>query len=132
MIFDKTFLFSDDQAITGTANSTNVVDLGVVRDIGKGVPVPVLIQVTEDFNGADTISAQVQTDDNESFSSATTLATSGNVAIADLVAGYQFPIQYMPTGTERYLRIVYTFTGATAPTQGKVTAGVVAAHQHGH
>jgi len=132
MILDKENLFSDDQAITGTANSTNVIDLGVVRDIGKGVPVPVLIQVTESFNGADTISAQVQTDDNESFSSATTLATSGNVAIADLVAGYQFPIQYMPTGTERYLRIVYTFTGATAPTQGKVTAGVVASHQHGH
>lgn len=132
MIFDKTFLFSDDQAITGTANSTNVVDLGVVRDIGKGVPLPLLIQVTADFNGADTISARVETDDNEAFSSAETLAVSGDIAIADLVAGYQFPIQYMPIHTERYLRIVYTFTGATAPTTGTVTAGVVASHQHSY
>lgn len=132
MILDKENLFSDDQAITGTANSTNVVDLGVVRDIGKGVSIPLLIQVTADFNGADTISASVQTDDNEAFSSATTLAVSGAIPIASLVAGYQFPIQYMPINTERYLRIVYTFTGATAPTAGTVTAGVVASHQHGH
>ncbi|GAA0567485.1 Bbp16 family capsid cement protein [Halomonas salifodinae] len=132
MILDKEFLFSENQAITGTANSTNVVDLGVVRDIGKGVPLPLLIQVTADFNGADTIRAEVQTDDNESFTSAETLAVSGDIPIADLVAGYQFPIQYMPIHTERYLRVVYTFTGATAPTQGTITAGIVAAHQHGH
>ncbi|TDX30761.1 hypothetical protein DFO67_10416 [Modicisalibacter xianhensis] len=132
MIFDSTVLFSDGQAITATANSTNVVDLGVSRDIGKGVPVPLLIQVTEDFNNLVDLTVTVQTDTDEAFGAPTTLATSGAIPLADLVAGYQFPLQYMPTGTERYVRVTYTVSGATAPTQGKVTAGVVAGHQHGY
>lgn len=131
MIFDKENLFGEDQAITGTANSTNVVDLGVARDIGKGVQVPLLVQVTEDFNNLTDLTVTIETDDNESFSSATTLASSGAIALADLVQGYQFPIQYMPLKTERYARVVYTVSG-TAPTTGKITAGIVAAHQHGH
>ncbi len=131
MIFDSTFLFSDGQAITATANSTNVVDLGVVRDIGKGVPVPIVIQVTEDFDELTTLTATIQTDDNEGFSSPSTIATSGAIAAADLVAGYQFPLQYMPLHTQRYLRVVYTVAG-DPPTAGRVTAGVVAGHQHGY
>lgn len=131
MIFDSTFLFSDDQAVTATANSTNIVDLGVSRDIGKGVPIPLLIQVTADFATLTSLTVTVETDDNDSFSSATTLASSGAIAAADLVAGYQFPLQYMPIGTERYLRITYTVAG-TAATAGTVTAGVVASHQHGY
>lgn len=131
MILDKEFLFSENQAITGTANSTNVVDLGVVRDIGKGVPLPLLIQVTEDFNTLTDLTVSIETDDDEAFGSAEVLASSGAIPLDSLVQGYQFPIQYMPIHTQRYLRVVYTVNG-TAPTEGAVTAGIVAAHQHGH
>ncbi|WP_413616414.1 hypothetical protein MRB56_09105 [Halomonas cupida] len=131
MIFDSTFLFSDDQAVTATAASTNIVDLGVVRDIGKGVPVPLLVQVTEDFATLTSLTVTVETDDDPGFGSPKVLATSGAIAAADLVAGYQFPLQYMPIGTERYLAITYT-VGGTDATAGTVTAGVVAGHQHGY
>lgn len=131
MIFDKENLFSEDQAVTATAVSTNVVDLGVDRDIGKGVPVPVVIQVTEDFATLTSLTAEIQTASDEAFSSPEVLATSGAVPAADLVTGKQLALQYMPLGTKRYLRINYTVAGTTA-TAGTVTAGVVAGHQHGH
>ena len=131
MILDKENLFSDDQAITASAASTNVVDLGVSRDIGKGVPVPVLIQVTADFATLTSLTAEIETSDSEDFSSSETLATSGAIPAADLVAGYQFPMQYMPLGTKRYVRVNYTVAGTNA-SAGTVTAGIVAAHQHGH
>ena len=131
MILDKENLFGDDQAITASAASTNVVDFGVSRDIGKGTPVPVLILVTADFATLTSLTAEIETSDTEDFSSSDTLATSGAIAAADLVAGYQFPIQYMPIHTKRYVRVNYT-VGGTNATAGTVTAGVVAGHQHGH
>lgn len=131
MILDETVLLSDDQAITATANSTNTIDLGADRDIGKGVPVPLLVQVTEDFDNLTSLTIAVQTDDNDSFSSATTLATTGAIPLASLVAGYQAPLDFVPRGTERYVRLAYTVTGV-APTAGKVTAGIVLDHQQGH
>ena len=59
MIMDRTLLFSDGQAVTATAASTNVVDLGatgtvygasspVVRDIGNGTDVDLLVTVTQE------------------------------------------------------------------------------------
>lgn len=136
MIFDEQALFSDKQAITADAASTNIIDLGapgtpkhaqaaITQDIGKGRPVPMRIQVTEAFNNLTSLKVQVQVDDNTGFSSAKTVAEV-TVLLADLVAGYVAPIQYVPRGTdERYMRLYYDVTG-TAPTTGKVTAGLVA------
>jgi hypothetical protein len=140
MIFDQQNLFSDGQAITATAASTNYIDLGatgtvpgadsaVVRDIGKGTPIPLRIQITEAFNNLTSLTVALQVDDNTSFSSPTTVE-SEVVALADLTLGAVVnAIKYIPPGVdERYVRLNYTVTG-TAPTAGKVTAGVVAAHQ---
>ena len=126
MIMDSLLLFSDKQAITTTANSTNVIDLGVDRDIKKGEDLELLLAVTTAFAaaGAATLTATVQTDDNEAFSSPTVLATSAAIPVADLVAGAQpFPIS-VPGVTQRYLRLVYTV--ATGPfTAGNMTATIV-------
>lgn len=130
MIFDRQTLLSDAQAITADAASTNVIDLGpiksgMVRDIGKGKPIPLLIQVVETFNNLTSMTFALQTDDNEAFSSAKTVWVSGSIALADLVAGKQIIPEYIPRGTnERYMRLYYDITG-TAPGTGKVTAGVV-------
>ena len=141
MIIDSQALFSDDQAVTATAVSSNIIDLGATgtvpggstalsRDIGKGTPVEILIQwtVAAVSGGASTVTVDLETDDNSSFSSATTLATTGAIAKATLVAGYQMKIYYMPRGAERYIRLNYTVAIANL-TAGAVTAGIVAGVQ---
>lgn len=142
MIFDKENLFSDAQAITATAASTNYIDLGangtvpyassaLVRDIGKGIPLPLRIQVTEAFNTLTSLTVAIEVDDNTAFSSARVVDTQ-TIALAGLTLGAVFEgLKYVPVGVnERYVRLNYTVTGA-APTLGKITAGIVAAHQDG-
>ena len=133
MILDNQTLFSDAQAITADAGSTNTIDLapiasGIVRDIGAGIGIPLAIQVVEAFNNLTSLAVLVQVDDNTSFSSAKTVATTPAIALASLVAGYRFNIDYVPRGTdERYMRLYYDITG-TAPTTGKITAGITMGH----
>lgn len=126
MILSLEELFSDKQAITATAASTNIIDLGVTaRDIGKGNPIPLLVKVNEDFNNLTSLTVSVQTDDDSGFGSATTL-TEQTKALADLTLGDEFNFKVIPTGvTGRYIRVNYTVTG-TAPTTGQVTAGITA------
>lgn len=127
MILDATNLFSDKQAITDTAASTNVIDLGANRgDIGKGSPIPLLVQVTTSFATLTSLTVSVQTDSVENFASPKTL-TEQTIALADLVAGAKFGFNIVPGGTdERYVRLNYTVTGTTA-TAGNITAGVTTA-----
>ena len=134
MIFSKEQIFSDDQALTTSAVSTNIIDLGatgtvygapaaLTRDIGKGELIQVMIQLTADAGGTTpTISATLEVDDNDAFSSAKDAAQS--VTLTSGVAGARLSINYIPQGTdERYMRLSYT-TGGTSPTH-TVTAGIV-------
>jgi len=137
MIFDTKLEFSDDQAITATAVSTNVIDLGAMgtvfgaaaalaRDIGKGRPIPLLIQVTAAFNTLTSLQVTVEVDDNAAFSSAKIIAASRDILLADLVVGMRSELEFIPRGTdERYVRLRYTVTG-TNPTTGAIAAGIVA------
>lgn len=134
MILSAQNLFSDQQAITATAASTNIIDLGapgtpygaaaaLQQDIGKGTPVPILIQIEEAFNNLTSLDIAIQVDDNSGFSSPKTVHTE-TIALAALTVGKKSYLRYLPTGVdERYLRLNYTVTG-TAPTTGKVTAGI--------
>jgi len=129
MIFSKESIFSDQQAITASAASTNVIDTGVNgADLGKGVPMPILIQVTEDFNTLTSLTVDLEVDDNEGMASAK-VVQSASVLLADLVAGKQVPISWIPRGMdERYWRLSYTVVG-TDPTTGKITAGLTMGNQ---
>ncbi|TIN81749.1 Bbp16 family capsid cement protein, partial [Mesorhizobium sp.] len=125
MIFDMQTLLSDAQAITATAASTNTIDLGpiatgIVRDIGKGKPIPLRIQVVEAFNNLTSLTIALQVDDNSGFASPKTV-WSQTVVLADLIAGKVIVPEWVLRGTdERYMRLNYTVTG-TAPTTGKIT-----------
>ena len=135
MIFDRTLLFSNAQAITADAASTDIVDLGatgtayghaaaLVKDLGKGAAIPLLIQVVEAFNTLTSLRVVVQCDDNSGFSSAKDVLEV-TLPLASLTVGRTFPIIAIPPGVnERYMRIYYDVIG-TNPTLGKVTAGVV-------
>lgn len=141
MIMDRSLLFSDRQAITATATSTNLVDLGatgtvygasapMVRDIGPGEAIPLHCGVTESFNNLTSLTISIEVDDNAGFTSATTVFTSPAYTLAQLAAGAKKLLpQSLPVGTnERYVRLRYTVAG-TAPTLGRITAGVTAGNQ---
>ncbi|SVS89264.1 Uncharacterised protein [Klebsiella pneumoniae] len=122
MLLDQQALFSAAQVITATAASTNVIDTGSAKDVGKYGDIPLLIQVVEGFNNLTSLTVTVQTDDNSSFSSAADVL-SMTIPLASLVLGYKSPVITLPMKMERYIRLNYTVTG-TAPTTGKVTAGI--------
>ncbi|WP_345758478.1 Bbp16 family capsid cement protein [Klebsiella quasipneumoniae] len=122
MLLDQQALFSAAQAITATAASTNVIDTGSNKDVGKYGDIPLLIQVVEGFNNLTSLTVTVQTDDNSAFSSVADVL-SMTIPLASLVLGYKSPVITLPMKMERYIRLNYTVTG-TAPTTGKVTAGI--------
>jgi len=136
MIFDRQTLLSDAQAITISAPSTNVIGLGpkvagVVRDIGKGKPIPLLIQVVEAFAaaGAATLTVTLETDDNAGFASPQVVWTSPAIPKAALVPGYVIIPEFIPRGTnEEFLRVNYT-VGTGPMTAGKIVAGVTMGNQ---
>lgn len=133
MIMDMQNLFSNEQAVTVDAISTNVIDLGplsagnLIRDIGAGEPLYLHVLVTTAFTTGD---AGVLTVTLESDSTAN-LATSATVhmtaitivAAATLVAGYWIAKGLtIPSGAyERYLGLRFTTTTGDM-TAGKVTA----------
>tara|TARA_R110000787_G_C13443392_1_gene446706 strand:+ start:28061 stop:28492 length:432 start_codon:yes stop_codon:yes gene_type:complete len=137
MILSAQQIFSDDQAITASADSTNVIDLGVPgtpfgavaplnNDKGKGNKVPILIQVTEAFNTLTSLEIKISTGATTALG---TTVISKVVPLADLVVGYQFPVEVLPNEIdERYLGIEYVVVG-TAPTTGKITAGITMGNQ---
>ena len=140
MIFDATNKYSSNQAITATAVSTNVIDLGatgtvvggtvpLVRDIGTGQDIYLRVQVTETFNNLTSMSCTLQGSVDEAFTAPVTI-DSQTLALASLTAGAIFHGLYeVPPKTNlRYSRLNYIVAG-TAPTTGKITAGFVAAHQ---
>ena len=141
MIFSDQLKFSTDQdlaQIAGTYNSTNVINTGTPgtvfghaaalgRDVGKGIPVNVLVQIVEAFTsgGAATLQFQIETADNEAFSTNNeVIAESRAYALAELVAGKQFEVQYLPNDCRQYLRVNYVIGTATT-TAGKCTSGIV-------
>lgn len=141
MILDKNTLLSDDQAVTSTAISENVIDLGVlgitydgvqlVRKEGTAQKIPVLVQVTEDFATLTSLTITIEASAAAGLTSPDVLF-SQTIAVADLVAGKKISYDVLPNDIEkRYLGIRYTVTGTTA-TAGAITAGIVAAVDHAY
>jgi len=130
------------QAVTATANSTNVVDLSLARDVGEGEDLYVSFSVGTAFTaaGAATLTPTVVVSAADTLTTPTTLGTGGTIAVASLVAGYTFVIRVNPqlfysstTNSSlglRYLGVIYTV--ATGPmTAGTITADVVLDIQDG-
>jgi len=134
MILSQESLFSDAQELSsGSTTSTNIIRL-VKRaqpvlsaapffgDIGKGNPVPLLVQVVEDFSGTGDLTVNIETGSSDALG---TVVASVTIPEADLVAGYRSAIQFLPEGiTEEYLGLTYT-----TDNEGKVTAGIVGGRQ---
>lgn len=142
MIISNQDIFSDGQAITATAASANVIDLGAAgtpygapaaigRDLGSLPMQPIFldIRVTQAFNNLTSLDIALESDDNSGFASAKEIAKR-TYTLAELNAIKQltFP-SALPRGTdEQFLRLKFTVNG-TAPTTGKIFAAVVPGRQ---
>lgn len=119
MILDAETMLSNQQALTGTSliGSTNVIDLGSVRQVGAGRPLFIVLTIDVAPGGTSpTLTVALQTDDNSAFSSPATAITYLNaVAGASYPVSTQFVFQIPVSGLERYARLAYT-QGGTSPT----------------
>lgn len=122
-MLDEQLQFSENQAITATVKSTNIIDLGVGREVAFGTPVPLLVMVKEDFNNLTSLKVAVETSETADFGTTIELASSTVVA-ANLKKGKLIPLSFLPAGNKGFVRLGYTVNG-TAPTAGKVSAYLV-------
>lgn len=100
----------------------------IVHDVGRGRHMEAYAQIVETVTsgGAITIQCALVMADNAALSSnLTVLSETPAIALATLVAGYQFRLGSVPQGiTKQYLGFRYTTATAVA-TAGKVTAGFI-------
>lgn len=134
MLLDADLLFSDAQAVTATAASSNYYDTGPLfaGNTGRNLGVSELyfaisVDVAMTDSGSDsTIAVSLETDDNTSFSSIATVATL--VVIPALTAAGTKYFVRLPIATlvpyERYLQIKYTAANGNLTT-GSFTVALV-------
>lgn len=133
MIQDAQNQFDAAVAITVTRVSTNVIDLGVDRDVGGGLggkDLEIFLGVSTAFTagGAATLVAALQTAIDAAFTSPIILAQTDALPVASLVAGFELARFRVMSPTKRFLRLNYTV--ATGPmTAGAVNAGIVVDRQ---
>lgn len=135
MLIDKENLLSHQQAITVTANSTNVVDLGPnmwAGNSGNDKEIPLFANVDESFAaaGAATLTIIIESSNSETFASGVVQHHQSKAySIAELaVLGRLGHSMAIPPDVKRYIRARYTV--ATGPfTAGKITLGVTASRQ---
>lgn len=141
MILDRTALLSENQPITATGFSTNIIDLGAVgivpkagaagkRDIGKGTEIPLAMRVTQSFNNLTSLIVTLEVATDAAFTTPVEVFRSPTYALADLTTSARHLLpDSIPVGTNlRFLRAKYTVAG-TAPTLGQIYACVSMGNQ---
>jgi len=122
MYMDKQQMFSEDQAVTASAASTNVIDLGSA-DAGRS-SLEVFARVSEAFNNLTSLGVKLQTATDATFTTPVDLPAQETDLLAALTLNKEILKAKMPQGCLRYVRLYFTVTG-TAPTTGKITAGII-------
>jgi len=121
MLVDAQNLFSNVQDITAAARSTNIIDLGINRDIGSGEPLYIVVtcDVAMTDSGSDstlTVSLRgdstttITPDGEQTLGSIPAVSAAGSTFIYRLDPG-SAPLQY------RYIALYYT------PVNGNLTTG---------
>jgi hypothetical protein len=127
MLLDSQALFSDAQAITVTANSSNVVDQGPnAQLIGMvGQPVCVFARCMATFTGGTSLAISVVTADDPALTTnVQTHFSTPPIPVASLTAkALLFGISVPPQKLRRYMGLVYTVVGTMGA--GAITAGIV-------
>ena len=127
MLLDAQNLFSDGQALTADADSTNYIDLSVARNLGVGRTLYVALAVTvamTDSGSDSTVTVSAEYDSTTTF---TPDATQQLFIIPALTAAgtlYYAPLAPLPSTLYRYVQLTYVMTNGDLTT-GTVTAGIV-------
>ena len=129
MILDEQNIFSDNQKITASCESTNVLNFGK-RELAFGTPVELFIQASETFNNLTSLTISVQTAEDEAFSDPVDLIEQ-TMLLDELKAGSVSTIKFLPKGNLGFVRLYFTVQG-TAPTTGKIVAGIADAVQESY
>lgn len=135
MILDKENMLSYKQAITVTAVSTNVIDLGAnhwMGASGNDREIPVMIAIDEPFvdTGSDaTLRIQLKSSNAEGLGSGVKIHYDRTFTFAELIQSGKLEHGIsLPADVLRYVRADYTV--ANGPfTAGKITLGVTASRQ---
>jgi hypothetical protein len=113
MYLDKELCFCEEQGVTASAVSQNVVYAG--EDCGSGGNVKLKVLVDgEDFATLTSLRVGVQASEAEDFTLFDTLFESGSIPVAELKQGYSFPLPSLPVTHKAYLRLSFTVTGSNA------------------
>ena len=125
MYVDAQTLFSDAQAITAAAASTNLIDLGAANvnlGTGRDVYLVAVVDVAFTDSGSDsTLTVALEMDTAAAFSSATTAQTIGTFGALSAI-GARLIAKLQPEAiTERFIRLQYT------PNNGNLTTGSLTA-----
>lgn len=122
-LMDAQTLFSDAQALTATAASTNYYDAGASRNLGAGKTLKLLVDITAVGGTSPTLTVALEGADDTAF---TTNKITIDTVTPTLTSGtaYGFVRMAIPSHTaKRYFRVYYT-AGGTNPT-ATVTASFV-------
>jgi hypothetical protein len=132
----------DSPTATGSTPSTNIIDLGVQRDVGSAVTedLQLLVEVIAAFTsgGAGTLQVQLQMAPDSGGSPGTwaTIYQSDVIALATLVQGYKFleggllsQAVAANAAQYRFMRVNYVI-GTAVMTAGTLVAALTPALQH--
>jgi hypothetical protein len=113
---------------TQAAHDSTAPDGRIGIDFGRagaGYNRKIFVTINKTFTsgGSATDTFAVVTDDNSSFSSATTLFTTGALAYSTLTAGKKVLEYTLPAEVEQYIKVIHTI-GTAALTDGKWNAWV--------
>lgn len=132
MILDGLLVFSSAQALTSTADSTNVLDLTNARDLGQGNDSPavkLMLQVGTAFQSTGSSTLVVSLAGSTDNSTYTTMVSIPSIAKAAMIAGavignIDLPRRVNGQALPRYLKLVYT-VGTADFTAGTLNAALV-------
>lgn len=131
MLMDQQNLFSDAQAITASANSSNVIDTlpggqNTKSGIGDGQDISLFALVNTSFATLTSLNIQVVSADTADLATNPIVHfDSGAIPVASLTAKARPVALDLPYGKyRRYVGLKYVVTGSNA-TAGAITAGLV-------
>tara|TARA_R110000824_G_C15230756_1_gene678504 strand:- start:259 stop:666 length:408 start_codon:yes stop_codon:yes gene_type:complete len=130
MIIDYENEFSDAQAVTNTAVSTNYIDFGDAKDHSKGNPLmlEVVVETACTSGGSAVVTVALESDTTTTITPDKSQALATAIPVATLVAGYVVYRGAITEGLLRYAQIKYTVATADL-TAGTFSARIVEAFQ---